>query len=925
MALERDPALALVRADLALEGLGENAERAELDLDRGLALLALGRFREADEAFARATEGLSEPRQKALCAAGRAEALGVLGRHDEARDCGATARTGLEALGDRLGVAWVEVILANIHHQDLDATGVREVFDSARETLLRLGAEIRAARADVSCANALTYQGRHGAALERYRRAEQVFRRAGIDRRAAICDLNRAILHQMRGELHEAVQAGESARAVFQSHGQGSYAAFAETNLSEVLLDLNRDTEALAVASSAADHYRAEGMEHDHAIVAINRARALARGGSVAEARAELRAAGEFFRAEGSRIYAGLVDVDLAVIDLEQGDHAAAATRARGARRTLSAHTPYAAYALLVEARATEAASPGSALKLHQEAASIGARHGLIWLQYRSRHRAAILLAAAGELCRARAEADSAVRLIERARAGLAGDLAKRAFLKDKEEALCSAVRLHLAADDPPAALRAIEAAKSAALADLISTRVECDTTPSDLSADEAKIWTEFARVRGDYSAQISAAAAAEEAGEEAGESAEPMSPLLLAARRTEHLASRYDQLKAELERIGRRDLANLHQIDPIDREGIAALLEPGDRFLELYFLDGRAVGALVAPDGSVETSDCGDERELAERIVEDWHGDVADLGLLDPGARHRHLPAFLDAAQETLDALGESILAPFTTSLRGAERVIVAPHGVLHALPLPALRWEGRSLVEQLETVVVPSGSVLRTLGRRSAATGTGAALVVGAADRDAPLIAAEARRVAELLPGSELLEGAGATTQAFRDRAPRAEALHLACHGEFAGDSPMASALLLADGPLRAADLYAISIGAPLVVLSGCETGRSRVRPGDELLGLLRGFLLAGAEAVVASLWRVDDAASARLMEHLYGALAAGATVAGALRSAQRRLAEDYAHPYFWAGFGCFGRGSTRMLSRRVYPDRRGARPRR
>jgi CHAT domain-containing protein len=83
---------------------------------------------------------------------------------------------------------------------------------------------------------------------------------------------------------------------------------------------------------------------------------------------------------------------------------------------------------------------------------------------------------------------------------------------------------------------------------------------------------------------------------------------------------------------------------------------------------------------------------------------------------------------------------------------------------------------------------------------------------------------------------------------------------------DNPMFSAIQLGDGPVSVFDLYDLRISAELVTLSGCGTGLNALIGGDELLGLVRGWLYAGAQSVLVSLWDVHDRSTAQLMADFY-----------------------------------------------------------
>ena len=515
-----------------------------------------------------------------------------------------------------------------------------------------------------------------------------------------------------------------------------------------------------------------------------------------------------------------------------------------------------------------------------------------------------------GTLDPARRAAEEALHLVEDARLALAGDLAKSAFVEDKRELFDTAVRLQLAAGDTDAALRAAQAAKSAVLADLLDAGGELENAAEDLPQQVAADWRAMLRTRKEHSARVSALAAAEEAGAGgtgsggAGEGA-----LVRAAARTRELAERFDALRARLTRSGHGELIDLQRATPLGAAEIAALLAPRELFLDLYAQGGELAAFLVDPEGRVRIERRAGWDEIRSWVMCDWKAEVAEMASLGPELRRSLAPSLESSARVCLDALGDALLGPFEEELTRADTLYVAPHGVLHALPFCALRAGGEPLLMRTETVVVPSASVLRSLALRPARPRPlGPALICAVDDERAPHFRREAGEVRRVLgERSMLLQGDAAGVEAVLAAAREACHLHFACHGEFDHDSPMASALTLAGDRLRAADFYRARIACPLVVLSGCETGRSRVRPGDELLGLLRGILFAGADAVVASLWRVDDQAAAELMGAFYRRLQAGASAAGALRGAQLELRTQRPHPFDWAPFALFGRGDV------------------
>jgi CHAT domain-containing protein len=182
--------------------------------------------------------------------------------------------------------------------------------------------------------------------------------------------------------------------------------------------------------------------------------------------------------------------------------------------------------------------------------------------------------------------------------------------------------------------------------------------------------------------------------------------------------------------------------------------------------------------------------------------------------------------------------------------------------------------------------------------------AVLVGVADEQIPRVHDEVAMLVGLFDRATTLIGPAATRTAVREHVRDADVVHLACHGQFRPDNPLFSALHLGDGWLTVRDAYELELDGALVTLSACDTGASAIAPGDELIGLVRGFMSAGAPSLVVSLWPVDDATTADLMAEMYARLRAGETPAAALRAAQCSALKHQEHPFFWAPFAVFGR---------------------
>jgi CHAT domain-containing protein len=346
-----------------------------------------------------------------------------------------------------------------------------------------------------------------------------------------------------------------------------------------------------------------------------------------------------------------------------------------------------------------------------------------------------------------------------------------------------------------------------------------------------------------------------------------------------------------------------------------------------------RSIAWVIRGDGSIFSSTLPVTRTRLQQLV--------DQASKPPVIAVEGTSKTPDAALAALRALYDALIAPIDPLLPAAgARLTIVPHGPLFSLAFGALRSaRGKYLIERYTLHDVPSGAVLALAASRPESAGDSWLLVAdpqprprGAAQLPAlPEARREIAAAAAVAPEGVVrrLSGTTATETAFRAALADARVVHIAAHavvpsadatGAFVafGRDP-ATTSADGDGKLTAAEIYDLHVGADLVVLSACRSGRGRVT-GDGVAGFTRAFISAGAKTVVASLWDAPDESARRVMARFYDHLTKGEAAAESLRAAQLALLADLragrvkvaspagdvvlpAHPAIWAGFRLHG----------------------
>lgn len=339
-------------------------------------------------------------------------------------------------------------------------------------------------------------------------------------------------------------------------------------------------------------------------------------------------------------------------------------------------------------------------------------------------------------------------------------------------------------------------------------------------------------------------------------------------------------------------ELASLVSVPLIKLAEIQQAL-PADETLLSYYSDSQNLYAFLIDKAGFKAIRL--DREKLEERIEAFRRAIEDRS-----------EKYWDIAK----TLHDQLIGPLLPQL-SKQKLLIAGHGKLHYLPFAALHDGQGFLIDRFQLTYLPSASTLKFVGKHPVSGKNGTLLAMGNPDLgdrqyDLPFAEKEARAVAAIFPKSTLLLKQDASKKKLREYGSGFAYLHFATHGKFDADNPLGSALMLAGNSakdetdrLTVGELYSMTLNADLVTLSACETGLGKVANGDDVVGLVRGFLYAGANQVVSTLWPIDDAATSSLMTSFYGNLKAGKKKAQALREAQLSLRKNYPAPIFWAAF--------------------------
>jgi hypothetical protein len=841
---------------------------------------------------------LGEPLHAAHAQVPKVMALVVLGRFDDAQTLALATEAALLAAGDEQAAAKVRLNLGSLaFSRDEHALAV-DHYRAAAVRFARAGDREHSVMADIGLADAMSYLGRLAEARRIYARARMRAEAHGLQVLAASAAYGSALLALAQGRYREALAGLEATRRVFASLGLEHRRAEAEKSLADAYLELRLLPEAVGLYEALLVLLRAQDALATLPWVQAQLARALALQGRTAEAEQRLTEAVAGFEQQGNAVGRATAWAVLAELQMAARRPQAALPLAQQAQDAfaaagLTAH----ATAVHVQRLALHTALGDAALALEQSRALLADAALAPQLRVRVLAEQAQALLALARRDEARSTLEAAIEGIEDLRAVLPGEDLQRAFHADAS--LPYAQRLQMALDDAPGrpdgaaeVLQWLERFKARALLERLGSSARpALPEAADEPLRERLDWIYRRQQRlVEDEGESPQALRAEAAGLE--------QRLLERARRERLLGGDAGEASAAAPVAGPDGSARL------DVPALQAALGAG-RALVSYGVVGEELFAVVVRHDAVRL-----HRSLAgtaalRQAVAGLRFQIDALRTAG-GSGGRHLPTLCERTQRRLVQLHALLWQPLAADVAGHGRLIIVPHGLLHQLPFAALGDGHGALVDRHELVMAASAGVaLHSLTQERALAvpeGPALALLLGDSSR-LPFVATELAAVASALAPAAVVQGTGLQGAEARRTAAAADLLHLACHASFRADSPMFSALHLADGALTVDQVQALALRARLVVLSACETALGDAGVADEGVGLVRAFLMAGARCVLGSQWAVDDVATADFMVLFYRHWRAGTPLASALARAQRELREQRPHPAHWAAFALHG----------------------
>lgn len=819
-------------------------------------------------------------------------ALARKGRLKEAIDAGEAALASFTRAGESLLAARANINLGVVRRMSDEPRRAVEHFDRALELLVdqpMLSAQLQSNRAEALLD------------LHEFRAAEDAFRAAlsGLEslkasRAAAIVEGNLADLTSRQGRIQEGLAYFEGARRKLAADGAPGDVARLWIEQAEAMLSLGAATDAADAFQSAIPALRQHGMSQELARALLGLSRSQSEQGQWTEARESIAEARTLLTPMNNRTGLAKADMLEARVLEWSGDLSASRALLREAILLLEDRPADAALAHLqigdLLLRSNELAEAAEHIEC---AMTVADALDLAPLKAELHHARARIRVAAKRHDDAAKDFAAAIDQTERVRGTLNAEALRAAFLGRRSIIYADAASFAFDRSDVPLAFDRIERARARSMQEATAQADSGRSLPRS-DPEERDILLEIDRLRRELTALYS------RTGDVGASTRGSVADRIAGVRQREHA------LRLAEQRLASRAPRRVIDRDSAPLRDVQQALIAGQALIE-YVEEGGSLSALIVTSQGARVHRRIADMEMVRRAVSAlaFQIDRAVIRGLPLGQAGQRLTR---DAEKMLRELHSHLLKPLAAGLAGVQRLSIVPFGVLHHVPFHGLIDEsGEPELARRGVTIAPSSSVAMLLRSRRPNT-TSRPLIIGVSDEAIPHAEDEARAAASTIPDAELLIGSDATienvSQAMHDR----PLIHVASHARFVASNPGASGLQLFDGWLSAWNLGEIDLGGAQVVLSGCGTGRAESSPGDELLGLVRAFLTAGASALVLTHWALHDQSAREMVAAWYASMydnprCFSALSAETLGRVQLEMFRQGHHPAGWAPFFVIG----------------------
>ena len=855
-------------------------------------LTANEQYEEALPYYKNAIEKLEcrgEQEQAARQRIGYVAALTQAGRHLDALDVAEAADKWFTKTGDEHARARLFTNVGILYRRLDDYTNAAKYYRKAATIFEAMNDKQALAQTCLNLANCFSNIDRFEESDKLYERSGKLSDELGLTDLFAQASYNRAYLSFLRGRYSDALQAFSRLRHKFEISGSQRHRALCDLDQAEIYLQLNLAEDALILARRAIAHFRILNLPYERAKATTFYGVAFMQLRRFDEALDAFSSALELFEKEGNLYWVGLLDLYRAELYFSVERYLDAQALARQAKQTfeqLAIPSKRIASLVLLGRIAyvlNDLAGAEVSTKEIHELIRTTTLPLVLFPYYLLRAELAERLRKWDE---AQLHYELAAQELERHETHLHHDDLRVTFFEGRQNAHEALVRLSLDRKGPDEGLSAAyewcERARSRGLVELLSYHA-----PSAVKQAEHSLLEKVRKLREELNVEYARS--------------QPEVRQISSLPNYQAIASNERELARTLREVSRvnPECGSLQQVSTVTIDSVREILSAQTTLVE-YFTSGDEVLAFVVSRDNAKVF-----RRLCQASsvvnLQDHLRFQFEQVMLDRHCLAVHSRQFLESTRGRLTELYRKLIAPLIGEIR-TPHIAIVPHSNLHFLPFHAFHDGEAYLIDRYEISYAPSASVLKYCFEKPSVEGK-SPLLVGIADENAPLIREEISRLTRLFPEARILRDATATRAAFAENCKACSFIHIGTHTIFRRDNPMFSSFKLADGWCTALDLFSMTCQANLVTLSGCQSGMGAVTRSDDLMGLMRGFLYAGARSLLLSLWNVHDEATAALMLHFYQEWQKGATRSAAFRSALLATRQEHPNPFYWAPFFLVG----------------------